>query len=48
MNKIVQLFNKDTMLNDVKVSQFVQKHFRVIFKPSTVKFDQASKKMIWK
>ena len=48
MNKIVQLFNKDTMLNDVKVSQFVKKHFRVISKPSNDNFNQASKKMIWK
>jgi len=48
MNKIVQLFNKDTMLNDVKVSQFVKKHFRVMPKKSTANFNQSSKKMIWK
>ena len=30
MGKISQLFNNNTMENDVRVSQFVKKHFKVL------------------
>lgn len=47
MNKIVQLFTNDTMLNDAKVSQFVKSHFRVLLtKYSNV--NQCCKKLIEK
>ncbi len=32
MSKIVQLFNDNTMLNEVKVSQFVKNRFKVLSK----------------
>ena len=48
MNKIVQLFSNDTMLNDVKVSQFVKKHFIVALSKPNVNSIQSSKKLIQK
>jgi hypothetical protein len=45
MNQIVQLFNDNTMLNDAKVSRFVQNHFKVMLRPSKVNLIQFSKKM---
>ena len=48
MNKIVQFFSKDTMSNDVKVSQFVKNHFKVMPKQANDNFNQSSKKMFWK
>ena len=44
MNKIVQLFNNNTMLNDAKVSQFVKRHFKV--NHSNVNLSQFSKKLV--
>ena len=32
MNKIAQLFNDNTMLNDAKVSQFIRNRFEVLSK----------------
>ena len=43
MNKIVQLFSNDTMLNDVKVSRFVKNHFRIAFSKPNVSSIQSSK-----
>ena len=48
MNKIVQFFSKDTMSNDVKVSQFVKNNFKVMPKQANDNFNQSSKKMFWK
>ena len=45
MNKIVQLFTNNTMLNDAKVSQFVKRHFKVLKQPNVVGLNQFSKKM---
>jgi hypothetical protein len=46
MNKIVQLFTNNTMLNDAKVSQFVKSHFKVMLnQPNVVGLNQFSKKM---
>ena len=45
MNKIVQLFTNDTMLNDAKVSQFVKRHFKMLKQPNVVGLNQFSKKM---
>ena len=46
MNKIVQLFGENTMLNDAKVSHFVKTHFRVSVKHPNVNFIQFSKKLV--
>lgn len=49
INKIVQLFSNDTMLNDMKVSQFVKNHFKVMLKqPTVIGLNQFSKKLIEK
>ena len=48
MNKIVHSFSNDTMLNDVKVSQFVRKHFKVALSKSNVNSIQSSKKLAQK
>ena len=45
MNKIVQLFSDNTMLNDAKVSHFVNTHFRVSVKHPNVNLIQFSKKL---
>ena len=45
MNKIVQLFDDNTMLNDAKVSHFVKSHFRVSVKHPNLNFIQFSKKL---
>ena len=45
MNKIVQLFDDNTMLNDAKVSHFVKTHFRVANHPN-VNLIQFSKKLV--
>ena len=47
MNKIVQLFDNDTLLNDAKVAQFVKSHFKVK-QPNVVGLHQCSKKLIEK
>ena len=46
MNKIVQLFDDNTMLNDAKVSHFVKTHFRVSVKHPNLNFIQFSKKLV--
>ena len=46
MKKIVQLFGKDTVLNDSKVLWFVKTHFRVALKQPSVSFVQCCKKLI--
>ena len=46
MNKIVQLFGNDTVLNDSKVLWFVKTHFRVALKQPHVGFVQCCKKLI--
>ena len=46
MNKIVQLFGKDTVLNDSKVLWFVKTHFRVALNQPSVGFVQCCKKLI--
>ena len=48
MNKIVQLFGNDTVLNDSKVLWFVKTHFRVgLNQPSLVSaLSNAVKKVI--
>ena len=48
MNKIVQLFSNDTMLNDVKVSRFVKTHFKLALPKPNVNSIQSSKKRIHK
>ncbi len=45
MRQIVQLFNDNTMLNDAKVSKFVNNHFKVMLRHSKVNLIQFSKKM---
>ena len=40
MNKIVQLFNDNTMLNDAKVSRFVNTHFRLMLTHPNVNLNQ--------
>ena len=45
MNKVVQLFNDNTMLNNAKVSHFVKTHFRVSVKHPNVNLIQFSKKL---
>ena len=44
MNKIVQLFGNDTVLNDSKVLWFVKTHFRVELNQPSVGFVQCCKK----
>ena len=46
MNKIVQLFDDNTMLNDAKVSHFVKTHFRVSVKHPNINLIQFSKKLV--
>ena len=46
MNKIVQLFGKDTVLNDSKVLWFVNTHFRVALNQPSIGFVQSCKKLI--
>ena len=46
MNKIVQLFGNDTVLNDSKVLWFVKTHFRVALKQPHVGLVQCCKKLI--
>ena len=46
MNKIVQLFDDNTMLNDAKVSHFVKTHFRVSANHPNVNLIQFSKKLV--
>ena len=46
MNKILQLFDDNTMLNDAKVSDFVKTHFRVSVKHPNVNLIQFSKKLV--
>ena len=46
MNKILQLFVDNTMLNDAKVSHFVKTHFRVSVKHPNFNFIQISKKLV--
>ena len=46
MNKIVQLFDGNTMLNDAKVSHFVKTHFRVSVKHPNDNLIQFSKKLV--
>ena len=46
MNKIVQLFSSNTMLNDKNVSQFVKTHFRIELKNVNVNLNQFSKLLI--
>ena len=46
MNKIVQLFDDNTMLNDAKVSHFVKTHFRVSVKHPNLNFIQFSQKLV--
>ena len=46
MNKIVQLFGNDTVLNDSKVLWFVKTHFRITLKQPHVTFVQCCKKLI--
>ena len=46
MNKIVQLFDDNTMLNDVKVSHFVKTHFRVSANHPNVNIIQFSKNLV--
>ena len=46
MNKIVQLFNGNTMLNDAKVSHFVNTHFRLMLTHPNVNLNQFSKKLV--
>ena len=46
MNKIVQLFDDNTMLNDAKVSHFVKTHFRVSANHPNVNLMQFSKKLV--
>ena len=46
MNKIVQLFGNDTVLNDSKVLWFVKTHFRVALNQPSVGFVQCCKKLI--
>ena len=46
MNKIVQLFDSNTVLNDPKVSHFVKTHFRVGVKHPNVNLIQFSKKLV--
>ena len=49
MNKIVQLFTDNTMLNNVNVSQFVKNHFKEMLKqPNVIGLHQFSKKLIEK
>ena len=43
MNKIVQLFGNDTVLNDSKVLWFVKTHFRVGLNQPSVGFVQCKK-----
>ena len=45
MNKIVQLFDDNTMLNDAEVSHFVKTHFRVSVKHPNINLIQFSKKL---
>ena len=46
MNKIVQLFNDNTMLNDAKVSRFVNTHFRLMLTHPSVNLNQFRKKLV--
>ena len=46
MNKIVQLFNDNIMMNDAKVSRFVNTHFRLMLTHSNVNLNQFSKKLV--
>ena len=46
MNKIVQLFGNDTVLNDSKVLWFVKTHFSVALKQPHVGFVECCKKLI--
>ena len=46
MNKIVELFDDNTMLNDAKVSHFVKTHFRISVKHPNVNLIQFSKKLV--
>ena len=46
MNKILQLFDDNTMLNDAKVSHFVKSHFRVSVMHPNVNLIQFSKKLV--
>ena len=45
MNKLVQLFGNDTVLNDSKVLWFVKTRFRVALKEPYVGFVQCCKKI---
>ena len=45
MQKIVQLFGNDTVLNYLKVLWFVKTHFRVVLKQPSVGFVQCCKKV---
>jgi hypothetical protein len=45
MSMIVHLFNNDKVSNDIKVSQFVKSHFKVLLKHSNVNLNQFSKKL---
>ena len=46
MRKIVQLFGKDTVLNDSKVAGFVKTHFKIKVNRSKNGFVQCCKKLI--
>ena len=47
MNKIVQLFTNDTMLNDTYVAQFVKNHFHTLLKqPNVVGLNQFCKMLL--
>ena len=48
MNNIVHSFSNDTMLNDVRVSQLVRKHFKVSLSKRNVNSIQSSKKLAQK
>ena len=46
LNKIVRVFNNNTLINDAMVSQFVKNHFKVIDNRLHVNHNQISKKRI--
>ena len=46
MNKIVQLFNDNAILNDAKVSRFVNTHFKLMLTHPNVNLIQLSKKLV--
>jgi hypothetical protein len=46
MNKIVQLFDNNTMSNDYKVITFVNKHFNILPNVLDKRYNQSSKKLV--